>query len=327
MLGRCHLPSSFPRQCTRLKPLRLSYSTSRVAPSATTERKDGEQGGGDWSAPRDPTWAVWKETIGKQFEKPHRPRNWLGGKVPFPLNPSFKPPTPVSDALRNTLYQAFMANPKANSVRNLASRYHLSIKRVDAILRLKGLEESWIKVSLSSLNFVKPALIGNQGKPLETKFLKGMEQILGVTYDASKHKTHEHWVESRISTVEADALDQAEENDEARTRYQRMFWEPVVEGQEPVLPAALKKAREDAKRHGRSEESAKSNDVALGLLDDSGMEVMSTSGAGTGRPAIRFIDVGTKFMDPKDHMRRMKESLRRAKIRSKKVPKRHFMVA
>lgn len=42
-----------------------------------------------------------------------------------------------------------MANPKANSVRNLAVRYHLSIKRVDAILRLKGLEESWIKVCLS----------------------------------------------------------------------------------------------------------------------------------------------------------------------------------
>jgi predicted xylose isomerase-like sugar epimerase len=44
-----------------------------------------------------------------------------------------------------------MANPDANSVRNLASRYHLSIKRVDAILRLKGLEENWIKVSTLSL--------------------------------------------------------------------------------------------------------------------------------------------------------------------------------
>ncbi len=58
-----------------------------------------------------------------------------------------------------------------------------------------------------------------------------MEQILGVTYDASKHKTHEHWVESRIDAVEADALDQAEGHNKARTRYQRMFWEPVVEGQ------------------------------------------------------------------------------------------------
>jgi len=75
----------------------------------------------------------------------------LSGYQPFPLNPSFKPPTPVSDALRNTLYQSFMANPKASSVRSLASRYHLSIKRVDAILRLKGLEKSWIKVCLAFL--------------------------------------------------------------------------------------------------------------------------------------------------------------------------------
>ena len=60
--------------------------------------------------------------------------------------------------------------------------------------------------------------------------MKGVEQLLGVTYDASKHKTHEDWVESRIQTVEADALDQAEGDNNARTRYQRMFWEPVVEG-------------------------------------------------------------------------------------------------
>ena len=46
-----------------------------------------------------------------------------------------------------------MANPKANSVRSLASRYHLSIKRVDAILRLKGFEESWIKVGRPSLTY------------------------------------------------------------------------------------------------------------------------------------------------------------------------------
>ena len=57
-----------------------------------------------------------------------------------------------------------------------------------------------------------------------------MEKILGITYDASKHKTHEDWVESRIQTIEADALDQAEGNNKARTRYQRMYWEPVVEG-------------------------------------------------------------------------------------------------
>ena len=39
-----------------------------------------------------------------------------------------------------------MTDPEANSARALAARHHLSIKRVDAILRLKGLEESWKKV-------------------------------------------------------------------------------------------------------------------------------------------------------------------------------------
>ena len=57
-----------------------------------------------------------------------------------------------------------------------------------------------------------------------------MEQILGVMYGASKHKTHQDWVQSRIQTVEADALDQAEGDNEMCTRYQCMFWEPVVEG-------------------------------------------------------------------------------------------------
>jgi hypothetical protein len=199
-----------------------------------------------------------------------------------------------------------MANPGTNTVRSLAGRYHLSIKRVDAILRLKGLEESWIK----------------EGKPLQTGFLKGMEQVLGVTYDASKYKIHEHWVESRIHTVEADALDQAEQDNHARTRYQRMFWEPVVEGQEPVLPTALSKAREDAKRHGRSEESTKSGDVALGLGG-----IANTSSTTTGRHTIKFVDVGTKFVDPKDRVRRMKESQRRAKIRSKNASKRRSAVA
>lgn len=41
-----------------------------------------------------------------------------------------------------------MSNPEANSVRVLSSRHNISIKRVDAILRLKGLEAAWKKASL-----------------------------------------------------------------------------------------------------------------------------------------------------------------------------------
>lgn len=65
---------------------------------------------------------------------------------PFPLNKSFKPPVPVADELRTQLYRLYMTDPEKNSVRNLASRYHLSMQRVDAILRLKGLEEHWKQV-------------------------------------------------------------------------------------------------------------------------------------------------------------------------------------
>lgn len=66
------------------------------------------------------------------------------------MNPSFQPPPPVSDALRTAIYKQFINDPEKNSVRELARRYHLSIKRVNAILRLKGLEEHWVKVSVSS---------------------------------------------------------------------------------------------------------------------------------------------------------------------------------
>lgn len=47
-----------------------------------------------------------------------------------------------------------MTDPQANSVRALAVKHHLSIKRIDAILRLKGLEESWKKVRNLFLQFV-----------------------------------------------------------------------------------------------------------------------------------------------------------------------------
>ena len=83
MLSHRHLL----RQCARPKILRSFSSTSRVDFPAETGREGEEKGEGkengegDRSVPKDPSWGVWKNTIGKQFEKPHRPCNWLGGKV------------------------------------------------------------------------------------------------------------------------------------------------------------------------------------------------------------------------------------------------------
>jgi len=47
-----------------------------------------------------------------------------------------------------------MSDPETNTVRTLSSRHNISIKRLDAILRLKGLEEAWKKASLNFRYFI-----------------------------------------------------------------------------------------------------------------------------------------------------------------------------
>ncbi|KAF9225354.1 hypothetical protein BS17DRAFT_872690 [Gyrodon lividus] len=102
----------------------------------------------------------WVEIIAPAFREP-APRNWLGGD-PFPLNPSFKPPTPLSDAFRSQLYRAYMINPEVNSGRALAARHSISMKRVDAILRLKGMEEAWKKVGFHNFMCSTPSGCGDE---------------------------------------------------------------------------------------------------------------------------------------------------------------------
>lgn len=62
------------------------------------------------------------------------------------MNPSFKPPPPISDAQKELMYKLFMEDPMKNRVRRLAKQFNISLKRVDAILRLKGMEADWKKV-------------------------------------------------------------------------------------------------------------------------------------------------------------------------------------
>ncbi|KAG6879001.1 hypothetical protein C0992_005983 [Termitomyces sp. T32_za158] len=104
----------------------------------------GSRGKGETRQPE--TYKEFMSAAGENFRKADGPNKWLGGQ-PFPMNPSFKPPPPVSDALRTVIYKSYMADPIANDVRALSQKYHLSLKRVDAILRLKGMEADWTKVS------------------------------------------------------------------------------------------------------------------------------------------------------------------------------------
>jgi hypothetical protein len=250
------------------------------------------------------TYEQFMDKIGTNFENANRPRNWLGGEVPFPMNPSFKPPSPISDSIRTEIYQAYMKDPVKNSVRELTRVYHLSLKRVDAILRLKGLEEHWLK----------------EKKQLQTGFLSGMETLLGVQQEAliRKSRPRNEADESRYDVTEADALEEREGRELARQRYQRLFWESVPEDgtKEPVVPRALEKAQQDGESAKLSAEKRKSSSKLMKRFSDTPLEKVKIVEK-PGRPTMKFIDVGGKFMDVDERLRRMAESQRRAKVKAR----------
>ncbi|KAF8628248.1 hypothetical protein AX15_004023 [Amanita polypyramis BW_CC] len=237
------------------------------------------------------------------------PRNWLGGEVPFPMNPSFLPPAPLSDAVRTRMYQEFMRDPVRNSVRVLSQRYHVSLKRVDAILRLKGLENAWVK-----------------GKQLQVGFQQGMEKLLGVEEDerirnAARRQARQDW--TRYDVHEADTLEQEEDRDAARQRYQRSYWESTSEsGGDPIVPGALEDAKRRAKRFSAKVEGLDSNRHLMPRIKDT--EYIRTPQekvqvvTKTGRPAIEFHDVGSKFLNPSERLHRIGVAQRRARVRMAK---------
>ncbi|KAF8079092.1 eukaryotic mitochondrial regulator protein-domain-containing protein [Lyophyllum atratum] len=247
------------------------------------------------------TYNEFMESMGEKFKKADGPNKWLGGTVPFPMNPSFKPPAPVSDAVRTMIYRSYMLDPVKNSVRVLSQRYHLSLKRVDAILRLKGMEHDWVK-----------------GKTLQTGFLAGMEKVLGV--DSSDVQLS---ADLRKDAHEADVLEQEERRDAARQRYQQLYWESVPEdGREPIVPASLEHARSAAKRYAKAEEAFKSNPKFMPRIKDNTTQTPKEKVqvvTKTGRPSTKFVDVGGHFIEVDERLRRIAESERRAKIKARRA--------
>ncbi|KAH9837357.1 eukaryotic mitochondrial regulator protein-domain-containing protein [Rhodofomes roseus] len=251
----------------------------------------------------DPSFPKWLASTGKFYRDPVRPRNWLGGKVPFPLNPSFKPPTPVSDRLRTQIYDEYMLNPEVYNVRALSERHGISIQRVDAILRLKGLEESWKK----------------ENKPLQTGFQVGMEEILGVTDNIKTVRgAAQGSQELGSDATQADAANPVGKA-RARDRYQRLFWEPVVEGQEPVVLRELERARMQARSRARAVADAKDAQVQVPHPKEEVHAVVERPG----RPAIKFIDVGGAYVDVDERLERLKAAKHRSELKAKRRARAH----
>ncbi|OSX66960.1 hypothetical protein POSPLADRAFT_1175681 [Postia placenta MAD-698-R-SB12] len=174
------------------------------------------------------------------------------------------------------------------------------IARIDAILRLKGLEEHWRK-----------------NKSLQTGFLMGMEEYLGVVErrkwnNSSMTSSAQAHMELGEDAWQADAQVQmdVESKNRARERYQRLFWEPVVEGQDPIMGSNLERARIEAREKVRAEEEYKAAHAGIPPKkhDEHGLHI-------PGRPSWKFVDVGGKFVDVNDRVRRLKESERRSKLK------------
>ncbi|KAK1221906.1 hypothetical protein PQX77_015286 [Marasmius sp. AFHP31] len=199
------------------------------------------------------------------------------------------------------MYDDYMKDPIKNNIRALSQRYHVSLKRVDAILRLKGMEKAWVK-----------------GKPLQTGFVRGMERLLAARSDMPKQTNH-----ARYDVTQADSLEEAENRDAARQRYQRSYWETTPEsGGEPIVPASLEHAKRTAVR--MAERARKEKDIRYlpAIADTEFIKwpkepvVISRK---EGRPDIHFVDVGARFVDPVAEDKRLARAATRARFKEKKA--------
>ncbi|KAF5311955.1 hypothetical protein D9619_002809 [Psilocybe cf. subviscida] len=135
------------------------------------------------------------EMMGKKFLYA-TPQRYLG-ETPFPMNPSFKPPPPISDEQKEVIYQLYKSHRLENGPRRLAKQFNISLHRLNAILRLKIHEKEFEKKSyrhrhgeytvvivahvlLTHLCFFSQSLS-------PACFQVGMEKLLGATTHSKVH--------------------------------------------------------------------------------------------------------------------------------------------
>ncbi|KIY50679.1 hypothetical protein FISHEDRAFT_39276 [Fistulina hepatica ATCC 64428] len=222
---------------------------------------------------------------------------------PFQLNKSFNPPSPISSDLRQVMYNNFMLDPEKHNARALSQRYNISVARVDAILRLKAMEAEWKK-----------------GKPLQTGFQFGMEYILGVNPAEVRRGLGTFWA----NTSAADKLEEDENRDVLRARYERMYWEPLPESHDakPFTPESLQHAKDMAFRFkAGAEERKRADPQFLSKVPDTEwirtpknqVQIIEKEG----RMPMKFIDVGAQFIDTNTVTKRIQAAQQRRTLKAK----------
>ncbi|CAG8485870.1 2719_t:CDS:2 [Ambispora leptoticha] len=215
--------------------IRTYHSTFPVFSPAPTEKKEEAKPTSDQITPKSSLDTKKKKKIkggarlhkwltqegGNEFKEPRLGGTHYYGETPFPMNPLFRPRPPLDDALKDKIYESF--TKEGLSPRQIGQTYSISVKRVEAILKLKHLEKK----------------MQEKGKPLQTDFRKNMEAMLGVKRD--KH------IEEPLNVI--------------LPRVNRPLFELVDEDEEFTPEAAAKKLGrppfEEIKRRILEEESKK----------------------------------------------------------------------
>lgn len=265
------------------------------------------------------------------------------------MNPSYKPPPPISDEQKEVMFQLYLSHRLENGPRRLAKRFNMSLKRVNAIIRLKILEKNFERKS---------------NRTLQTGFQVGMERILGATTHSAvpnyreKMLQTERWLvetfennrkllsnndftdptdpthpafrtpainEARSDLQKADILEQEENRDASASHYERLYWESVQEdGREPLMPSILQTEKQKAEMRKLNAEVKASKQFLVRKPQTEFIRrpkpATFVSGRPRGRkgPITKFLDVGGQFMDLDDRIKALGVSRRRAAKREQK---------
>jgi hypothetical protein len=152
-----------------------------------------------------------------------------------------------------------------------------------------------------------------------------MERLLAVPEfrTASSSSSELTLEEVRHDVHEADTLEESEQNDPARQRYQRMYWESLPEfGGEAIVPTSLERSRSTAKHLAAKASQIKDRQYLPAIPDTDTIRTPKEHiqiSAKEGRPDVHFIDVGTKFLDIASETKRLARIESRARFRAKKV--------
>ncbi|KAF8203788.1 eukaryotic mitochondrial regulator protein-domain-containing protein [Pholiota molesta] len=285
------------------------------------------------------------EKIGHRFQYAS-PLAYLGD-TPFPMNPSFRPPPPISNEQKDVMFQLYLRHPLENGPRRLAKRFNISLKRVNAIIRLKLLEQR----------------LSMENSKLQTGFQVGMERLLGAQTHSSISDIRknvlktEAWLnkalkesenqdevatvdssdptspsfippdvnEARSDVQKADMLEQEEQRDMSVSHYERLYWESVQEdGREPLLPSILQTEKQKAELRKLNAEIKASKQFLVRKPQTAFIrrpqKAVFVVGKPRGRkgPTTKFVDVGGQFMDLSDRIKSLGISKRRAMRRRTK---------